>query len=112
MYVTQKWIKLKYLEFNHNRYIYFWRADLEINNRQIMACSTAYLPHSAITNRLYLKVSSQSGKFEFNVLRIVHLNGHSFFDILNQFQENKVFQTAQAMNNILRSNIKSFKFRI
>ena len=28
------------------------------------------------------------------------------FDLLDRFQENKVFQTAQTMNNILKSNTK------
>ena len=28
------------------------------------------------------------------------------FDVLDQFQENKVFQAAQIMNNILKSNKK------
>ena len=28
------------------------------------------------------------------------------FDVLDRFQENKVFQIAQTMNNILRSNTK------
>ena len=51
------------------------------------------------------KVSSQSRKFEFNVFSIIHLNGHNF-DLLDRFQENKVLQTAQRMNNILKSNTK------
>ena len=29
------------------------------------------------------------------------------FDVLDRFQENKVFLTAQTMNNILRSNTNS-----
>ena len=52
-----------------------------------------------------MKVSSQSRKFEFNVFSIIHLNGHNF-DLLDRFQENKVFQTAQTMNNILKPNTK------
>ena len=52
-----------------------------------------------------IKVSSQSRKFEFNVFSIIHSNGHNF-DVVERFQENKVFQTAQTTNNILRSNTR------
>ena len=54
--------------------------------------------------RRQLKVSSQSRKFEFNVFSIRHLA--ITFDVLDRFQENKVFQTAQIMNNIQRSSTK------
>ena len=48
----------------------------------------------SIVFRLSLKVSFQSRKFKFNVY------------IQDRFQENKIFQTAQIMNNILRSSKK------
>ena len=49
-----------------------------------------------------MKVSFESRKFEFNVFSIIDLNGH----VLDRFQENKVFKTAQIMNNILGSSKK------
>ena len=49
-----------------------------------------------------LKVSSQSRKFEFNVLASNIYKVAISFDVLDRFQENKVFQTAQKLNNILR----------
>ena len=51
------------------------------------------------------KVSSQWRKFEFNVFSILHLNCHNV-DVLDRFQENKVFKTAQIINNIPKSNKK------
>ena len=48
--------------------------------------------HKGEINEVRIKVSSQSRKFEFNVFSIIHLN--------------KVFQTAQAINNILKSHTK------
>ena len=52
------------------------------------------------------KVSSQSRKFEFNVFSVIHLKMAITFDVLDRFQENKVLQTAQIMNNIPRSSKK------
>ena len=40
------------------------------------------------------KVFSQSRKFEFNIFSILHIT----FDVLDRFQENKVFKTAQIIN--------------
>ena len=53
-----------------------------------------------------LKVSSQSRKFEFNVFSIIHLNMAITFDLLDRFQENKVFQTAQTMTNLFKVKYK------
>ena len=33
------------------------------------------------------------------------------FDLLDRFQENKVFQTAQTMNNILKKMVALFPFK-
>ena len=49
------------------------------------------------------KVSSQSRKFEFNVFSIKMA---ITFEVLDRFQENKVFKTAQIMNNISGSSKK------
>ena len=54
----------------------------------------------------HLKVSSQSRKFEFNVFSIIHLNMAITFDLLDRFQENKVFQTAQTMKNLFKVKYK------
>ena len=57
------------------------------------------------------KVYSQSRKFEFNGFSILHLNGHNVstitFDVVDRFQENKVFKTAQIINNIPKSSKNS-----
>ena len=66
------------------------------------------LTHVKVFVRSLFKVSSQSRKFEFNVFSIIHLIDHNFwsFDVLDRFQNNNVFKTAQIMNNISRSSKK------
>ena len=77
---------------------------------KITYLSTAYLTVQVTIvggceGDLALKLSSPLTKFEFNVFSIIHLMTITF-DVLDQIQENKMFQTGRTINNILRSNTK------
>ena len=52
-----------------------------------------------------IKVCSQSRKSEFRVFSIVHLNIHNF-DVLNQFQQNKVLWIYQILEKLLSLKTK------